>query len=306
MATWLQITNHLDGLPDDATKTQWLNQTLQQTISTISTLRGNRNVIFYASSFLQKPQLPGFMSQITHEDINGFMTCVNGMNCQTGLVLLLHTPGGVTNAAETIVNYLHSKFPYIEVIVPTYAMSAGTMISLAADRIVMGRQSQLGPIDPQMPLSNTFVSARAIVEQFNRASHDIRRNKIAAHVWAPILQSLGPALLIEAENALTYGEKMVANWLQLRMLAGNGKKKSVAVKIAKHFNDASAHKSHGRRIDRKEAKANGVVVDDLESDQNLQDAVLTLYHLMTILIEKSPTAKALVANNGHQWIKYHS
>lgn len=48
-------------------------------------------------------------------------------------------------------------------------MSAGTMISLSANKIIMGRQSQLGPIDPQMPLSGRFVSAQSIIDQFEEA-----------------------------------------------------------------------------------------------------------------------------------------
>lgn len=57
------------------------------------------------------------------------MATLHGMEWEKGLTLILHTPGGVTNAAESIVSYLHSKFSDIETIVPTIAMSAGTMIS---------------------------------------------------------------------------------------------------------------------------------------------------------------------------------
>lgn len=196
--------------------------------------------------------------------------------------------------------YLRSKFDSIESIIPAFAMSAGTMISLATDRIIMGRQSQLGPIDPQMPVMGRYVSARAIVDQFERAKGEILANLNAAHVWAPILQSLGPALLNEADNALAYGETMVTKWLSERMLKGQDE---VAAATAAHFNDASKHKSHGRRIDRDEARANNVIVDNLEDNQQLQEAVLTAYHLMTILFEQGPAAKILVNNKGRTWVK---
>ena len=94
--------------------------------------------------------------------------------------------------------YLRSKFNDIEVIVPTYAMSAGTMISLAANRIVMGRQSQLGPIDPQFLMGQRAQSARAVVDQFEEAKKEILEDAAAAGVWFPILQTFGPALLQEA------------------------------------------------------------------------------------------------------------
>jgi ClpP class serine protease len=208
--SWNDLLNEIESQPDDAAKSDWIRKKQLEVLESIAARRGDRNVIFYASAFLQKPQLPGPSLQITHEEINGFMSVMYGMTWKKGLTLLLHTPGGVTNAAETIVAYLCSKFSDFEVIIPTYAMSAGTMISLAADRLVMGRQSQLGPIDPQMVMGGRFVSARAIVDQFERAKTEVLSNRDLAHVWAPALQTLGPALLQEAQNALDYGETMVA------------------------------------------------------------------------------------------------
>lgn len=123
------------------------------------------------------------------------MSVLHGMDWDKPLTLILHTPGGITNAAETIVRYLRSKVSRIEVIVPAYAMSAGTMMSLASDLIVMGRQSQLGPTDPQMMMGGAPVSARAVVDQFEAAKTEILANPGTARAWTPILQTVGPALL---------------------------------------------------------------------------------------------------------------
>jgi hypothetical protein len=302
MPTWNDLVNEVEArTADDAAV--WLNAEQIAALKSVSTLRGDRNVILYASAFLQKPAAPGSTLQLTHEEINGFMSVMYGMDWNKGLTLILHTPGGVTNAAETLVAYLWSKFQYLEVIIPTYAMSAGTMISLACDRIVMGRQSQLGPIDPQLPIGGLYVSARAIVEQFERAKSEILSDLTLAHVWAPILQSVGPALLQEAQNALEYGETMVAKWLAGRMFRGSTDAVQLAKATAAHFNDASKHKSHGRRIDREEARRNNVAIDDLEDSQELQEAVLTAYHIATILFEKGPATKFLVSDANRTWFK---
>lgn len=301
MPSWNDILEQLEARGPEGGV--WLIDEHRRALQAIAKLRAGRNVIFYASAFLQKPFLPANWLQITHEDINGFMSVMFGMDWKKGLTLLLHTSGGITNATETIVAYLASKFTDIEVIVPTFAMSAGTMISLSADRIIMGRQSQLGPIDPQMPVFGQFVSARAVVDQFDRAKAEILQNVLAAHAWAPILQSIGPALLQEAQNALAYGESMVARWLELRMFKGLVNAAEQAESTAAHFNDASKHKSHGRRIDREEARSHKVIVEDLEDSQSLQEAVLTAYHCMTILFEKGPAAKVLMSDAGRSWIK---
>ena len=94
------------------------------------------------------------------EDIHGFMAGIHGHEADKGLLLILHTPGGLAEAAETIVDYLRSKFDKIDILIPTYAMSAGTMIALACDQIIMGRQSQLGPTDPQLIIGDRPFSLR--------------------------------------------------------------------------------------------------------------------------------------------------
>ncbi len=303
MPSWNDLLNEVERQPDDAARGAYLVQRVTASTQGISDRRGGRNVIFYASAFLQKPWAPAALLQLTHEEINGFMSVVYGMDCTKGLTLILHSPGGITNAAETVVAYLWSKFPEIEVIVPTFAMSAATMIGLASHRVVMGRQSQLGPIDPQMPIAGRFVSARAVVEQFDRAKSEVTQDLSTAHVWAPILQSMGPALLQEAQNALDYGEQMVARWLAARMCSGCKDPAVAGRDIARHFNDATTHKSHGRRIDREEARKHGVVVEDLEADQQLQEFVLTAYHLVSISFDKSPAVKILLNNAGRMWVK---
>lgn len=304
MPAWGELLNSVNSLPDEQ-KGEWLSDQLTNQLSKVSSLRGDTNVLFYSSGWLQKPQVPSYMIQIMHEDLNGFMTSINGMQWEKGLTLLLHTPGGAINAAETLVAYLRSKFATIETVIPVFAMSAGTMITLGTDKVIMGRQSQLGPIDPQMIFGNSSVSARAIVEQFNRAHADIGANPVLAHVWAPLLQSLGPALLTEAQNSIGYSERMVATWLRERMFRDDPNRDTRSEEVARFFSDASQHLSHGRRIDRDEARGHGVPVEDLENNQDLQEAVLTAYHLATIMFELGSAIKIITSNNGRMWMKNH-
>lgn len=302
MPSWNDLLEDIGRLADKE-KGAWLIARMNEALVQVSALRGDRNVILLGSAFLQKPQAPAPSLIITHEDLNGLMSVMYDMDWAKGLTLLLHTPGGATNAAESLVAYIRSKFGSVESIVPTLAMSAGTMISLSTERVVMGRQSQLGPIDPQLPLGGRFVSARAIVEQFDVAVAEIKSDITLAHVWAPILQTMGPALLQEATNALVYGETMVARWLAAYMFQGQPDAVAAGQAVAHHFNDATTHKSHGRRIDRAEAESHGVRVEELEADQNLQDWVLTAYHLMTIMFEQSPATKLLWSNHRRTWLK---
>jgi hypothetical protein len=223
VASWNELLSQFMTKGTPEAKGAWIENELTNALEQISGLRGGTHVLAYSSAFLQKPRAPAEQLMITMEEINGLMSVLHGMDWGRGLTLILHTPGGQTTATQSFVDYLHSKFERIEAIVPTYAMSAGTMISLATDHIVMGRHSQLGPIDPQMPFGGRTVSAQAVVDQFARARQEIvgtsaePGDTAAAHLWAPVLQSLGPSVLQEAQNAIDYSEQLVAAWLSEHM-----------------------------------------------------------------------------------------
>jgi ClpP class serine protease len=66
------------------------------------------------------------------------------------LDLVLHTPGGLVLAAMQIARAIRDHKGKVTVFVPHYALSGGTLISLAADEIVMSKHAVLGPVDPQL------------------------------------------------------------------------------------------------------------------------------------------------------------
>jgi ClpP class serine protease len=80
------------------------------------------------------------------------------------LDIILHTPGGLVLAALQIAYALRERKGKVTAFVPHYAMSGGTLISLAADEIVMCKHSVLGPIDPQLGQSPA-ASLIKVIEQ---------------------------------------------------------------------------------------------------------------------------------------------
>ena len=305
MSSWSELlAEYQEKVVDDP---DWLGRNLQNRLAKITTLREPDSVILYASSFLQKP---GVDSSIAREDVNGFMNALYGASANKGLTLILHTPGGDPNAVESIVEYLHSKFSYIEVIVPYLAMSGGAMIGLASDLLVLGKQSQLGPIDPQFLIGNKMHSARAIQEGFGQAKADIESDIKLAHLWAPILQNMGPSLIVEADKALSYSKELVMNWLSKRMFSTSDgeEKRKIISNIGAYFNaeNTEQHGSihvHGQRIGIQQLQELEVKVEPLEDKQDLQTAVLTAYHLMTLIFETSPSIKFIASNKGQMWSK---
>lgn len=300
MPSWSEFQNNLAPLAPNQ-RGGYIDERMRQWVASISR-RYDRNVLYYASGFLQKPHVRGPDTLIHMEDLNGFMAGIHGHDFSKDLLLILHTLGGMAEAAQTIVAYLRSKFAAIDVLVPTYAMSAGTMIALGCDRIVMGRQSQLGPTDPQLIVGDRSFSAHSIVEQFEEAKTDILDQPILAHAWAPVLRSFGPALLQEARRSISYGKTLVESWLARYMFSKRTDSARLAEAVATHFG-GSQHGSHGRRIDRNEARQQRLEVIDLEDDHDLQEDVLTLYHLSTIAFDMGPAVKSIISSNDRLWIK---
>ena len=64
--------------------------------------------------------------------------------------LYLYTRGGETLAAWGLANLLRQFCDHLEIIIPSKAYSSGTLISLAANSILMTKQARLGPIDPSV------------------------------------------------------------------------------------------------------------------------------------------------------------
>ncbi len=71
----------------------------------------------------------------------------------------LETPGGSGETAEEIVRFIRSKFDDIAFVISGEAKSAGTIMTLSANDILMTRSGSLGPIDAQVRIGRSIVSA---------------------------------------------------------------------------------------------------------------------------------------------------
>lgn len=63
---------------------------------------------------------------------------------------MIETQGGGTDATEKICSLLRSNNLDLRVVVPRRAKSNGTVVALAGSEILMGTESELGPIDPSI------------------------------------------------------------------------------------------------------------------------------------------------------------
>jgi len=261
-----------------------------------------RNTIIYATRWTSG-DIPANLVAITDEDLQAFMEAIHGLKGDQ-LDLILHTGGGSAEATDAIVTYLRQKFNHIRVFTPQAAMSAGTMLALAGDEIVMGKHSFIGPIDPQFILNTSVgiqvIPAQAILEQFRNAQKDCADNPKNLNSWLPMLSQYGPALLVQCQNQIDFGKELVKNWLTNYMFKEDGMK---AEKIAEFLSNHDNFKTHGKHISIIHAKELGLKIIDLESDQDLQEKVLSAFHATMHTLNTS-AVKVICNQNGNAFIKH--
>ncbi|HEX2842593.1 SDH family Clp fold serine proteinase [Hyphomicrobium sp.] len=129
---------------------RWFTVRRAQAIRAIEKKHGTRVITMIHRQ--EQRRLFGF-SVARHIDLEDAQTIIAAIKETPDTVpidLILHTPGGLVLAAMQIARAVEAHPAKVTVYVPVYAMSGGTLIALAADEIVLGEFSVLGPIDPQI------------------------------------------------------------------------------------------------------------------------------------------------------------
>lgn len=196
--------------------------------------------------------------------------------------LLIHSPGGDIDVAEKIVYMCRSNRKSFRVIVPEYAKSAATLIALAADVILMGYASELGPIDPQIVITtpegrSVQRPARSFLDGLEAIKQKVKDDGELSPVYYPPLSQLDPALLDYCNKAIKRSREFAIKWLKAHMLRASSDKADKAEKIADRLLDVNTYLSHGIVIDHTEAQEIGLAVEFLPPEDNLWKAIWYLY-----------------------------
>jgi hypothetical protein len=271
---------------------------IKKYVKHFSDVRG-RNVIVYYSDWLNRTKGPNI--DINDGDMVGFMNAVCGMDKTKGLDLIIHTPGGDPLATGGIVKYLHTIFAKdISIFVPHMAMSAGTMLACSGKEIWMGKQSSLGPIDPQFAGPIGGISAYNIKKEFEDAKKELIENPETFRNWQIILSKYPPAFYYTVLDAISVSSKLVNEWLQNYMFSEESDKEGKAQRVTNSLNTNTG--SHSMHFGYKECEEIGLHVKELESDNQIQDSVLSIYHSVQICGSQTPMCKIITNQDGKSYI----
>lgn len=278
--------------PHDSVRHDYLKQLADRT---------DRNVVAYYSGWLQHTSNRyNYAVSINDEDKNGFMAAFHGLDFSKGLDLILHTPGGAVAATESIIHYIRAKFGTdVRVFVPQLSMSGGTMIALIGQEIWMGLHSNLGPIDPQFGMQ----PAQLVLAEFDKALGDIKQDPDKLAIWRPILEQIHPTFLSTCEHALEWSREIGEKTLQEGMFKNDPEAKDKAKAIVDGLLDPNRNRNHGKHLHREDCEELGLKIRDLEADQEMQDAVLSVHHAFMLSLMNSDIVKIVENHQGVSHVK---
>ncbi len=186
------------------------------------------------------------------------------MDLKRGLALVLNSPGGDGMAAERIINICrsYSGTGQFVAVVPGKAKSAATLICFGAAKILMGRSSELGPVDPQVLVGNKRFAAHEIIESYENLFASAVKTKGNLEPFLLQLQNYDPRDIRRHRSYVSLSTDIAVRSLSSGMM--KGKTFAQIEKKIKVFLVPAHTKAHARAIFRSEVKACDLTVDDLE------------------------------------------
>ncbi len=211
---------------------------------------------------------PGLETQIHPEVYDFFVNHLDRTGRVPKISLYLYTRGGVTLAAWSFVNLIRQFCDDFEIIVPSKAHSAGTLICLGANTIVMTKQATLGPIDPSVntplnpqvpggpPDAKVPVSVEAIKGFLELAQGELKINDSVqlTSILNTLAGKIHPLVLGQVYRARSQ-IKMLAR----RLIAGQINDETSIERIVNFLCSESG--SHDYTIHRREARAFGLNIE---------------------------------------------
>lgn len=220
-------------------------------------------------------------------------------NRRDTLFVILDTPGGIVEVVERIVRVLRKHYTEVKFIIPNSAMSAGTVLAMSGDAILMDYHSCLGPIDPQLERDGNLVPALSYLEQYQVLKEKSEKGALSTAEMV-LLQKLDLAELRQFELARDLSISLLKEWLtqykfkDWTVTETNGTpvttemKKERAEEIARKLNDHTRWLTHGRGIDMDTLREEiNLKIDDFDSYPGLKVAAWDYFWFMNSQMQAS-------------------
>jgi hypothetical protein len=291
-----KIINEFQAIPQDPIRREILKK-IEEADGT------NKRIFSYIANF----NIQG--SEIANQDIAAIGDILCSMGNVDYLDLIINSPGGDATVADKIVNLCRGHtLKEFRVVVPNRAKSAATLIALGADKIVMGISSELGPIDPQIPINISgflqFISAHdfinALDEILAKIDESKKKNENTDHLLV-MLSTFNLPFIEKCKREISYISEIAQKYLTNHMLkkySDPEERRRIAKIITDSLTSTAIQKSHAKIIDFKAIKDLDIKleIEYLEETTNLWKLIWEYYIRSEFILtyRKKPTALKLI------------
>jgi Serine dehydrogenase proteinase len=261
-----------------------------------------KNYLFIYCAAVSKEQNDISLQQEDYFIIHDLLYEVQGFD---NIDFYIETPGGSGETAEEIVRFLHSKFiGHVNFVIAGEAKSAGTLIALGGNNISMTETGSLGPIDAQVFIGRTVVSAHDYMEWVDDKQRESAKNNNINPFDATIVAQINPGEIGSVYNALKFAIDLVEKWLcqykfaDWKVTESNQQKVTLEMKeerantIATKLTNHSEWRSHGRSLKIEDLESLGLQIDNLDKDKpNVAKIIYRIKAVLMLLFLNTPVFK---------------
>lgn len=287
-----------------------LESELLKLISEYNKLRDSYLFVYAAAIGKPIPAIP-----LEQADFYVIRDLLAGKKSLQKIDVYIETPGGSGETAEEIVRFLRNNFDTVSFVVSGEAKSAGTIIVLSGDEILMTETGSLGPIDAQMKIGRSVVSAYDYIEWVNEKRKEAEKQGSLNPFDATMVAQITPGELGSVFHALKFAEELVVDWLikykfkkwtiaeTRKITVTEEMKRKRAEEIAKELTNHSKWRLHGRSIKINDLGGIGLKITKVDDDPKLAEIV---YRIQTVcrLIFDTTTAFKIFATQDNKIFRH--
>lgn len=287
--------------------TEYINKKLSvpdlelELLRLISEYNEQRNTYLFLYASAAEKGIPGAMLQqsdfYTIRDMLANKTDIDKID------FYIETLGGSGETAEEIARFLHDKFDTVSFVISGEAKSAGTIMVLSGNDILMTETGSLGPIDAQVPIGRSRISAYDYREWVDKKRKEAQEQGSLNPFDATMIAQITPGELNGIIHALKFAEDLVVEWLpkykfkkwtvtESRKIPVTPEMKVERAKeIATALCNHSKWRSHGKSIKIRDLNEIKLDITRIDDNPELADTVYRIQTVCRLLLENSTIFK---------------
>ena len=276
-----------------------LQQELQKLIKQYNKLTGR--YLFVYTADINKARNRGIDVSMVQDDFYTIQDILRE-STQKKIDFYIETPGGSGEAAEEIAKFLRKKFDEVNFVIAGEAKSAGTILVLSGDNIYMTDTGSLGPIDAQVRIGRSVVSAHDYKEWVESKRQEAAANGSLNPFDAVMVAQISPGEIYGVINSLEFAKDLVKCWLEeykfkhwtvtqtSKTPVTPEKRKQRAHEVAEMFCNHTTWRTHGRSLKIEDLKKD-LLIERIEDNPQLSDIVYRIKTVIRLILDGSTVYK---------------